>query len=81
MQLCEETKEVSVGRRLGQTTPVLTGERRKEEIHVCSATQPWPTLRDPMDCSQAPLPMGFFRQELLKWTAIFSSRESSGPRD
>ena len=30
---------------------------------------------------QAPLAMGFSRQEYGKWVAISSSRESSGPRD
>ena len=41
------------------------------------------TLCNPMDSRlhQDPLSMGFSRQEVLEWVAIFFSRESSQPRD
>ena len=52
-----------------------------ENIIVCSVTQWYPTLYNPMDCIafQAPLSMGFSRQErILEWAAI-SSRDHSNP--
>ena len=48
---------------------------------VCSVAQlclfaaPWTVA------CQAPLPMEFFRQEILEWVAIFYSRRSAQPRD
>ena len=42
----------------------------------CLATQLCPTLCDPMD-HQAPLPVEFFRQEILERVAISFSRGSS----
>ena len=32
-------------------------------VHACSVTQLCQTLSDPVDCSQASLSMGFFRQK------------------
>ena len=52
-----------------------------ENIIVCSVTQWYPTLYNPMNCIafQAPLSMGFSRQErILEWAAI-SSRDLPGP--
>ena len=53
----------------------LNTERKKES----EVTQSCPTLCDPMDCSphQAPLSMGFSRQDLQEWVAISSFRGSS----
>ena len=51
-------------------------------IRVCSVTQSCPILCSLMNCShQAPLSMGFPRQEILEWVAISLSRGSSSSRD
>ena len=50
---------------------------------VCLVAQLCLTLYNPMDLAlQAPLSMGFFRQEYwLEWVAISSFRGPSRPRD
>ena len=56
-------------------------------VHVCLAVQSCPALYDPMDCSQAPLSMGFFslhrilQMRIQEWVAIPFFRGSSWPRD
>ena len=50
--------------------------------YVCSVAQLWPTLWDPMDCSQPGSSIcGISQTRTLEWVAISSSRGSSQPRD
>ena len=45
-------------------------------------TQSCPTLCNPMDCSLPDSSIhGIFQTRILKWVAVFFSRESSQPRD
>ena len=46
---------------------------------VCSIAQSRPTLCDPMDCSQAPLPMGFSRQEYWSGFPFLSPGDRPNP--
>ena len=49
-------------------------------VCVCSVTQSCPTLCDPMDCGhQAPLSMGFSRQEYWSWLPFPSPGDLSNP--
>ena len=48
---------------------------------LCSVTQLCLALCDPMDCGQAPLPMGVLQARKLEWVAMPSSWGSSKPRD
>ena len=51
-------------------------------VCVCSVTQLCLTLCNPMDSSlPGSLSIGFSRQEILEWVAIFSFKGSSQPRD
>ena len=49
---------------------------------LCLVAQLWPTLWDPMDCSQPSSSVhGVLQAIMLEWVAMPSSRESSQPRD
>ena len=48
---------------------------------VLMCTQSYLTLCDPMDCSPPGSTVHRILQAILEWVAIFSSRESSQPRD
>ena len=51
-------------------------------LHESEDTQLCPTLCNAMDCSPLGAPVhGIFQAKILGWVAIFSSRESSWPRD
>ena len=51
-------------------------------VHVCSVTQSYPALCDPMDCSPAGSSVhGIFQARIVEWVAISSPRRSSPPRD
>ena len=54
-----------------------------EFMHLaCVCSQSYPTLRNPMDCSQSGfLVHGIFQARILEWVAISSSKESSQSRD
>ena len=51
-------------------------------MHACSVAQSCLTLETPWTVAhEAPLSMGFFRQEYLEWVGVSYSRGSSQPRD
>ena len=51
-------------------------------MHVCSVTQSYPTLCNPVDCSPPGSSVhGILQARILEWVAILSSRGSSQSRD
>ena len=70
MGLCEKgTRNPGQRNRLGGSLPVAYSHGSASNAVLRSVAQLYPTLCDPMDCShQAPLSMGFSRQEY--WSGL-----------
>ena len=77
---CKGLNCVPPNPRVETLIPIVTlpEDRPLGRRHCYAVAQLCLTLCNPSDCSpQAPLSMGFFRQESLEWVAISFSRGSS----
>ena len=81
MTLCVSTIESRPVRR-GWKWPQETSAHDSKTSLLCSVTQSFPSLRDPMDCSPPGSSVrGIFQPGILERVAISFSRGSSPPRD
>ena len=54
----------------------------QDHMALCMCAQSWPTLGDPMDCSQPGSSVhGILQARILEWVAMSFSRGPSQPRD